>query len=92
MSRPPRRSKGPSPVTVSHPCVACGSEVAAGRLLCRSEWLALPYRLRAALWRSWDDGRAALSPEHQEAVADAVASITTPQPPSQDTPRKEPPG
>lgn len=86
MSRPPRKSKGPSPVTVPHPCIACGSEVAAERLLCRSEWLALPERLRAVLWRTWDDGRAALTPEHEAAIAEAVASITNPQGRS----RKEP--
>lgn len=78
MSRPPRQSKGPSAATVPHPCAACGSQVAAGRLLCRAGWLALPYRLRAALWRSWDDGRAALSPEHQAAITDAVASLARP--------------
>lgn len=76
-------SRGPAPAFPQpHPCPApgCRSIVSATRLLCRPHWHAVPKPLRDAVWRTWRSGAGAGSPEHQAAIADAVASVTGPSP------------
>jgi hypothetical protein len=50
-------------------------DIPAEMLACTGHWYQVPRALRTAVWRAWDDGAGALSPEHNAAVKAAVARM-----------------
>lgn len=61
----------------SHVCPAprCTKRVGTERLTCPSHWYAIPKPLRSAIWRAWDGGAGAGTPEHQAAITAAIRSL-----------------
>jgi hypothetical protein len=60
-----------------HYCLVHRCRTPVDRLVCRGHWNAIPYELRAAIWRTWASGRGATSRAHQDAVRNALRSVTS---------------
>lgn len=61
----------------SHPCPKrdCTVTVPSHQLPCRQHWFAVRRALRDAVWRTWDRGRGAGTPEHTAAMRAAIAAM-----------------
>lgn len=57
------------------PGPGCTADVPYEMLMCRSHWYRVPRPIRSAVWRTWQDGRGAGTPEHTAAITAAVRSI-----------------
>lgn len=69
----PHRAEG-TPDTHLCPGPRCGGqrEIPWHMLMCNRDWYALPKPIRTAVWRTWQDGRGAGTPEHTRAMRLAV--------------------
>jgi hypothetical protein len=52
----------------------CSRPIDPTRLMCRFHWYAVPKEIRDRVWATWRSGQGALSPEHGQAVRDAIAA------------------
>jgi hypothetical protein len=61
----------------THKCPAggCGKRVRPDMLMCAPHWYAVPRPLRSAVWRAWDGGAGAASPEHAAAIRAAIKAV-----------------
>lgn len=68
--------KGPGATGFSHVCPVkgCSSLISGYRLMCAQDWSALGRSLRAEVWRTWQSGTGARSPEHRLAADLAVSA------------------
>ncbi len=80
-SLPRGRGKGPGgqprgllPQPGRCPIPGCGDPIDTTRLMCRRDWNLLPKQLRDQVWATWRSGYRAASPEHQQAVLQAIAA------------------
>jgi hypothetical protein len=60
-----------------HPCPGpgCATRIDRHRLMCLRHWRMVPRPLQAAIWRAWNGGRGAGSPEHAEAILAAIDAV-----------------
>jgi hypothetical protein len=79
-SLPIGRGKGPGgqprgllPPPGRCPVPGCGDPIDVTRLLCRRDWIFLPWQLRGRVWATWRSGYGAASLEHQQAVVKAIS-------------------
>jgi hypothetical protein len=54
------------------PVPGCGDPIDTTRLMGRRDWKLLPRQLRAQAWATWRSGHGAASPQHQQAVLEAI--------------------
>lgn len=59
---------------VKHECPrnGCRRMVGQDSLACPQDWDLVPKKTRDAIWRAWDKGRGAGSPEHVVLIASAI--------------------
>jgi hypothetical protein len=43
--------------------------------MCRCHWYTVPKELRDLVWATWRSGQGAYSPEHQDAVRQALSTV-----------------
>jgi hypothetical protein len=77
----PGRGPGGQPIAALLPAsrcpvAGCDAAIDPTRLMCRRHWYAVPRWLRDRVWRTWHSGAGALSPEHRDAVLQALAAVT----------------
>ncbi len=73
--RGPRRSLvGLTQRTARCSVPACSRPIDPTRLMCRHHWYAVPKEIRDRVWATWRSGQGALSPEHGQAVREAIAA------------------
>jgi hypothetical protein len=60
--------------SIQHECPrnGCRRMVSQDQLACSSDWFLVPAKTRTAIWRAWDKGRGAGSPEHVVLIASAI--------------------
>jgi hypothetical protein len=63
------------------PVAGCGDPIHVTRLMCRRDWNLLPRQLQDQVWATWQSGDGAASPEHQQAVLQAIAACRVAQMP-----------
>lgn len=66
--------RGPAAGHNRCPVSGCGRRVV-GTLMCRADWLLLPWMIRGWVWATWRSGTGTDTPEHQFAVLVAVAVV-----------------
>jgi len=61
----------------SHSCPKqdCKITVPSHQLACRVHWFQIPSAIRTAVWRTWDNGRGAGTPEHTAALRAAITAM-----------------
>lgn len=59
---------------IQHECPrrGCRRMVSQDQLACSKDWFLVPAKTRSAIWRAWDNGRGAASPEHVVLIASAI--------------------
>jgi hypothetical protein len=79
-SLPNGRGKGPGgqpgkwlPPPGQCPVPGCGDPIDVTRLMCGRDWHLVPRRQRGHVWATWRSGHGAASPEHHDAVLQAIA-------------------
>lgn len=62
---------------MDHKCPkdGCMAPVPVDMLACRQHWYSVPKPIRMAVWRAWDNGAGAGTPEHTRAIEAAVSAM-----------------
>ena len=62
---------------MTHRCPGpdCDKQVPPDMLACPRHWYQVPRPLRSAVYRAWDDGAGAGSPEHTAAIGAAIGKM-----------------
>jgi hypothetical protein len=53
----------------------CNKQIDYTMLMCSRHWYEVPKPLRKAVWRAWQDGAGAGTPEHLAAINAAIAAV-----------------
>lgn len=74
----PGRGPGRVPASrVTRRCAAsgCQTTVRRDRLMCPPDWRLVPRDVQARIWATWRGGPGVITPEYQQAVADAISAV-----------------
>ena len=74
---PGGRGPADNPKTRLHKCPrdGCDEQIRADRLMCLADWAAVPKPLKDDVWRTWNRGRGAGTPQHTQAIAAAINAV-----------------
>lgn len=77
MNRQTSPPAGRGPGLDRHRCAAstCQTSVRRDRLMCPPDWRLVPRDVQARIWETWRGGPGVVTPEYQQAVADAISAV-----------------